>query len=257
MKPGTALPLAGATALVTGSTRGLGRAIAEGFAEAGANLALVARTAETLQSQMRELGKFGVKVWGFPFDLARVDQIARWYDNVIREVGEINVLVNAAGVNSRAPAVDFSLEEWRKVLDVNLTAPFRLSQCFAKELISRRRPGKIVNIASLLTQGARPMIVAYTTSKGGIGQLTKALAVEWAPHHINVNAIGPGYFRTDMNRPLYEDPTFNQWVIDRTPMKRWGEPKDLVGAALFFASSASDYVTGQILYVDGGWLAHL
>jgi gluconate 5-dehydrogenase len=249
--------LAGTTALVTGSTRGLGRAIAQAFAAAGANLVLMARDSEALERQASELRASGVRVWSFAFDLARVEEIPEMYTGLVREVGEVNALVNVAGVNSRSPAVDFPLDEWRRVLDVNLTAPFVLCQCFARELIGRGAPGKVVNIASLLTQAARPMIVAYTASKGGVGQLTKALAVEWAPHRINVNAVGPGYFRTDMNRPLFEDPAFNQWVIDRTPMRRWGEPEDLAGAVVFLASPAADYITGQVLYVDGGWLANL
>lgn len=249
--------LEGRTALITGASRGLGRAIAAGFAAAGAKLALIGRIRSNLEAVAEELRNSGAVVHCFPYDLSKIDGIPELYEWIAAAAGEVNILINVAGKNFRVPAIDFPLEEWRSILDLNLTAPFVLSQCFARPLIREGKPGKIVNIASLMTAATRPMIPAYTASKGAIGQLTKALAVEWAEHRINVNAVGPGYFKTELTRPLHQDPAFNKWVLDRTPMKRWGEPGDLVGAVVFMSSSAADFITGQVLYVDGGWLANI
>ncbi len=250
-------PLEGRTALITGASRGLGRAIASGFAAAGAKLALIGRIRSNLEAVAEELRNSAAEVHCFPYDLSKIEGIPELYEWIVAAAGEVNILINVAGKNFRVPAVDFPMEEWRSILDLNLTAPFVLSQCFARPLIREGKPGKIVNIASLMTAATRPMIPAYTASKGAIGQLTKALAVEWAEHRINVNAVGPGYFKTELTRPLHQDPAFNKWVLDRTPMRRWGEPRDLVGAVVFLSSSASDFITGQILYVDGGWLANV
>jgi gluconate 5-dehydrogenase len=249
--------LEGRSALVTGASRGLGRAIALALAAAGANLALIGREKSTLEAVGGEAERYGKRVFCLPYDLAKIEGIAGLYGRVHETTGGIDILVNVAGRNIRGPSADYPLAEWRSVLELNLTAPFVLSQCFARARISANQPGKIVNIASLLTERGRAQIAAYTASKGGIGQLTKALAVEWAPYRINVNGVGPGYFRTELTRPLYEDPEFDRWVLDKTPMRRWGEPGDLAGAAVFLASPAADFITGQILYVDGGWLAHL
>jgi gluconate 5-dehydrogenase len=249
--------LRGRTALITGASRGLGRAIALAFAAAGARLALVGREKSTLEAVGKESELHGSEVHCFPYDLAKVEGIAGLFAEVEEATGGPDILVNVAGRNFRGPSVDFPLTQWQGILDLNLTVPFVLSQCFARPLMAAGKAGKIVNIASLLTERGRALIAAYTASKGGIGQLTKALAVEWAPHKINVNAVGPGYFRTELTRPLYEDPAFNRWVLEKTPMGRWGEPSDLAGAAVFLASPAADFITGQTLYVDGGWLAHL
>jgi gluconate 5-dehydrogenase len=249
--------LAGRIALVTGASRGLGRAIARAFVEAGADLVVVSRGKQALEEAAADFRSTGKRAWAFDYDLGEVDGIPDLFARITAETGLIQILANVAGVNIRGQAVDFPLKEWRRVLELNVTAPFVLSQCFARELIRRGEPGKIINIASLLTEAARPTIPAYTASKGAIRQLTKALAVEWAKHRINVNAVGPGYFSTELTRPLWEDPQFDRWVLDRTPMRRWGQPGDLTGAAVFLASPASDFVTGHILYVDGGWLANL
>ncbi|RPJ57638.1 MAG: SDR family oxidoreductase [Acidobacteria bacterium] len=249
--------LKGRTAIITGASRGLGRAIATGLGAAGAKLGLIGRTRSTLEAVAEEMRSGGAEVHCFPYDLSNIEGIPDLYECIQATVGEVNILVNVAGKNYRVPAVDFPLEEWRSILNLNLTAPFVLSQCFARPLIREGKPGKIVNIASLMTAATRPLIPAYTASKGGIGQLTKALAVEWAEHRINVNAVGPGYFKTELTKPLHEDPCFDRWVLDSTPMKRWGEPRDLVGAVVFLSSSAADFITGQILYVDGGWLANI
>ncbi|RPI22160.1 MAG: SDR family oxidoreductase [Acidobacteria bacterium] len=249
--------LEGRTALITGASRGLGRAIATGFAAAGAKLVLIGRVRSNLESVAQELRDKGAEVHCFPYDLSKVEGIPELYEWITSAAGEVNILINVAGKNFRVPAIEFPLEEWRGVVDLNLTAPFVLSQCFARPLIREGKPGKIVNIASLMTAAARPMIPAYTASKGALGMLTKALAVEWAQYRINVNAVGPGYFKTELTRPLHQDPVFDKWVLERTPMKRWGEPGDLVGAVVFLSSSAADFITGQILYVDGGWLANV
>jgi len=244
-------------AMVTGASRGLGRAIAIGMAEAGADIVMVSRGKSSLEKTSTMVKGTGRRSWVFPFDLSQIDKIHDWYEDVLKQVGQIDTLINVAGTIHRAPAVDFPLKEWQRVLNLNLTAVFVLSQAFAKVCIKEKKPGKIINIASLLSEAARSYIPAYTASKGGVRQLTKALAVEWAPFGINVNAIGPGYFETELTKPLVEDKKFTRWVQERTPMRRWGKPEELVGAAIFLASPASDFITGQIIYVDGGWLASL
>lgn len=249
--------LSNKTALITGASRGLGRAIALAFAEAGADVALVSRGKEALNTLAQEIEGLGRKSWGFPFDLTRVKKISDRFDQILNTTKRLDVLVNVAGMIHREPAVDFPLEKWEEIITLNLTSPFVLSQCFARACFVSKQPGKIINIASLASERTRGSIPAYNASKGGIRQLTRSLAVEWASHQINVNAIGPGYFETELTKSLVENKTFNRWVLDNTPMNRWGQPDDLVGAAVFLASKASDFITGQVLYVDGGWLASL
>ena len=244
-------------ALVTGGNRGLGLGIAKGFAQAGADVALMARGEDQLRAAAAELEAAGRRAWCFPFDLAATDAIAGAFGEVCSETGGVDVLLNCAGIQRRGPAEELSLDDWQAVLSVNLTSIFALSQAFARHCIQAGKPGKIINIGSLACEAARPTTSPYTAAKGGVKQLTKALAVEWAKHGINVNAIGPGYFDTEMTRPLVENPEFDEWVKGKTPLARWGKPEDLVGAAVFLASTASDFVTGQIIYVDGGWLANL
>ncbi len=249
--------LTGKVALVTGASRGLGQTLAEGLVDFGADVVLVARNREALERVAGRVAHKRRRAWVFPFDLSRVDEIPELYRRIVEATGGVDVLVNVAGIQRRALAKDISLEDWRAVLEVNLTAVFALSQAFARERISSGKPGNIVNIGSLMCEGHRPTTVAYTVSKGGIRQLTRALAVEWAQHGIRVNAIAPGYFATEMTRPLQENPELDAWVKRRAPLGRWGQPEELVGAAVFLASEASSYVTGHILFVDGGWLANL
>ena len=244
-------------ALVTGGSRGLGLGIARGLAEYGADIVLVARSEKRLAQSKEALGKAGRTIWTFSFDLHNLKEIPDFFSRVSKTTGGVDILVNNAGVNRRAPAEKVSLEEWQEILELNLTSVFLLSQAFAREHIASGKPGKIINIGSLACEVTRPTLAAYTASKGGIRQLTKALAVEWAKYKINVNAIGPGYFATEMTRPLTKNANFDKWVRKKTPLGRWGRPEDLVGAAVFLASAASDFVTGQVLYVDGGWLANL
>ena len=249
--------LNGKTALVTGASRGLGRAIAIAFAQAGADIVLCARGAQALEEVAKNIRSLNRKAWIFTHDFSDIRGIQNLFEKIQDTTQQIDILANVAGTNHRTKAIDFPLSEWYRVMDVNLTAPFVLSQCFAKACIKEGRSGKIVNIASLTSEAARPSIPAYTASKAGIKLLTMALAVEWAQHNINVNAIGPGYYDTELTRPLVEDEKFSEWVKQSTPMERWGVPDELCGAAVFLASNASDYMTGQTMYVDGGWLANL
>lgn len=247
--------LQGKCALITGGSRGIGFGIAEGFAEAGADIVLLARTQRSLDEAAGKLRTAGTKVSTYQFDMETLAEIPHIYAQVVKDVGGIDILVNNAGVTRRAPAENITLEEWQRVIDVDLTAVFALSQAFAKERIASGRTGKIINIASLMSEQVRQNNAPYAASKGGIRQLTKALAVDWAKYKINVNAIGPGYIQTDLTQSLWQDPEFDAWVVKRTPLARWGLPKDLACAAVFLASEASDFITGQTLYVDGGWLA--
>ena len=190
-----------------------------------------------------------------PVDLRRTEGLSSWYDRLVAECGRPNLLINAAGIARRGPAESLSTADWDDTLAVNLTAVFLLSQAFARNLIDAGEPGRIINIASLMTAAARKTTAAYTASKGGIGQLTKALAVDWADKGILVNAIAPGYITTKLTEPLWTDVAFDAWVKSRCPLGRWGAPEDIAWPAVFLASPAAGYITGQILYVDGGWMA--
>ena len=242
--------------LITGSSRGLGNAIARGFASAGALVILNGRNRDNLQRAVEQFKREGLRAFGYPFDVTLSLEVDQAVDLIEKEVGPIDILINNAGTNIRASLETVSDETWEEVLRVNLSSVFRVSRAVARKMIERRQ-GKIINIASLASEQARPSIAPYASAKGGVKMLTKAMAVEWARHNIQVNAIGPGYFKTEMTRPLTEDPKFDAWVKMRTPLGRWGEPQELVGAAIFLASRASDFVTGHILYVDGGFLAAL
>ncbi|NOZ60892.1 MAG: glucose 1-dehydrogenase [Calditrichaeota bacterium] len=242
-------------ALVTGASRGLGRAIALGYAQAGADLVLISRGENALHQVEKEIRELGRRAFVFPTDLLATEKIPALFQQIVEQVKSVDILVNVAGTVHRQAAVDFPLSEWKKIFELNVTAPFVLSQEFAKHCIAKNKSGKIIYIASLLSERGRESIPAYTASKGAIRQLTQALAVEWAPHKINVNAIGPGYFETELTKPLIEDEKVNRWVLEKTPLHRWGQPDDLVGTAIFLAAPASDFITGQVIYVDGGWLA--
>jgi gluconate 5-dehydrogenase len=248
--------LTGRVALVTGASRGLGFALARGLAEAGATVAVNAREETRLAEAVSTLAAEGLRVRPTPFDVTDPAAVAYGVAALERSIGPVDVLVNNAGIQRRGPLEAVTEATWREVLETNLTAPFLVARAVVPGMIARRR-GKIVNVTSLADSVARPTIAPYAASKGGLRQLTRAMAVEWARHNVQVNGIGPGYFRTEMNTALVDDPKFDAWVRSRTPAGRWGEPAELVGAAVFLASAASDFVTGQIIYVDGGVLAAL
>jgi len=244
--------LEGKVALVTGASAGLGQAIAIALAEAGADVVCHGntRTPDLTLAQISRLGRQNLAVAG---DLAKKETPRALVEATLKKFSRMDILVNNAGTIRRAPAVDYSEEDWNTVLEVNLSAVFRLSQLAGRAMLEQGS-GKIVNIASLLSFQGGITVPAYAASKGGVAQLTKALANEWAGKGINVNAIAPGYMRTDNTMALQQDETRNRQILDRIPAGRWGEPADLAGAAVFLASSASDYVNGHVLVVDGGWM---
>lgn len=248
--------LSGRTALITGSTRGLGRAMAEGLAAAGAHVVLNGRTAESVAHAARELRATHAGVTEAAFDVTSEDAVQKVFERFDESGIQIDILVNNAGIQHRKPMVDLALADWQRILDVNLTSAFLLGREAARRMIPRGQ-GKIINIGSLLSGLARATVAPYAVSKGGIKMLTQSMAVEWAASGIQANAIGPGYMLTDMNQALASNAEFDQWVKARTPAQRWGQANELVGAAVFLASRASDYVNGQIIYVDGGMSAVL
>ena len=241
--------------LVTGGSKGIGFGIAKSLAEAGADIVLVARNQADLENARDELSQIGRRIWTYSFDMSKIKEIDGMFTAVIKDVGGIDILVNNAGATRRGPAETLTAEDWNFVINLNMTAVFTLCQAFAKECIQGGKKGKIVNIASLMSEQVREDNAPYAASKGGIRQLTKALAVDWAKHQINVNAIGPGFIQTDLTQPLWENDEFNKWLKWKTPWGRWGNPEDLGNAAVYLAAPASDFVTGQVLYVDGGLLS--
>jgi gluconate 5-dehydrogenase len=250
--------LSGKTALVTGGGRGIGLALAKGLAEHGADVALVARTKEQLEEGAGNIhAETGRNAWTFPFDVENVEAIEGLFESIVAKTHGIDVLVNCAGMTIRGPAEDVDLATWNRLIQVNLTSVLVLSQVFCRHCKQTGKPGRIINIGSLTCHAARPTTAAYGTSKSGLLMLTKTLAVEWAKYNINVNLIGPGYIATELTKPLWTNDEFNQWVMAKTPLARWGRPEDLVGAAVLLASRAGDFITGQIIYVDGGWIALL
>jgi gluconate 5-dehydrogenase len=246
--------LSGRTALVTGSSRGLGRAIAEGLAKAGARVMVNGVDPARVEAATAEMCAAGHAADGSAFDVTNEVEIVAAFERFDAEGIEVDILVNNAGIQVRKPLIEFSSAEWRKVIETNLTSAFIVGREAAKRMIPRKR-GKIINIGSLASELARPTVGPYTAAKGGIRNLTRSMAVEWAASGVQANAIGPGYMLTDMNQALVNNADFNAWLMSRIPSKRWGRPDELVGAAVFLASSASDYVNGQIIYVDGGMLA--
>jgi gluconate 5-dehydrogenase len=247
--------LSGKTALITGSSDGLGLAMARGLAAAGAGIVLNGRDAKKLAAAAKSFAEAGHKVKARAFDVADEKAVLGAFEHFDADGVEIDMLVNNAGIQLRKPMVDLATDEWRRVVDVHLTGSFQVGREAARRMIARGRGGKIINIASLGSEVARPTISPYVAAKGGVRMLTRSMAAEWAKHDIQANAIGPGYIATEMNRALLDDPKFDAWVKGRTPSGRWGKPEDLIGVTVFLASPASDYVNGQIIYVDGGLLA--
>tara|TARA_R110002051_G_scaffold44442_1_gene89894 strand:+ start:291 stop:1058 length:768 start_codon:yes stop_codon:yes gene_type:complete len=248
--------LAGRTALVTGSSRGLGLAIARGLAEAGAAVVLNGVNAERLEETAAAVRAEGFSVSSAAFDVTDEAAVVATFERFDAEGVAIDILVNNAGIQYRKPIVELDLANWNRVIDTNLTSAFLVSREAAKRMLPRKH-GKVVNIGSLMSGLGRATVAPYTAAKGGIKTLTQAMAAEWAEHGIQANAIGPGYMLTDMNQALIDNVEFDSWVKGRTPSRRWGRPDELIGAAVFLASDASNYVNGQIIYVDGGMSAVL
>lgn len=245
--------ITGKNALVTGSDKGLGAAIALALAEAGANVAIHGRTSDDndVSDQIRKLGRDSSF---YPVDLTSSGACERLLREVIRNVGTLDILINNAGCIRRCAAAESPSEFWDEVIQLNLTVVSRLSQLAGKHMLDRGHGGKIVNIASVLSFQGGVFVPSYAAAKGGVAQLTKALANEWAAKGINVNAIAPGYMETDNTKALRDDPARSRQILERIPSGRWGKPSDLAGAAVFLCSPAADYIHGHILVVDGGWL---
>ena len=243
--------LHGRLALITGSSRGIGLALAEGLGNAGAAIVLNGRTEERVEDACRRLTDKGIAASGACFDATDPEAVQDAVGRIEAGTGPIDILVNNAGIQHRAPLQEFPIAAFRHVMETNLFSAFYVGQAVAQRMIPRRR-GVIVNICSVQSELGRPSIAPYAASKGGLKMLTKGMAVDWGPHGIRVNGLGPGYFQTELNEALVNDAEFTAWLSRRTPLGRWGRVEELVGAALFLASDASSFVTGHVLYVDGG-----
>lgn len=242
-------------ALITGGTHGLGMAMAKGLASAGATLLINGHTEEKMKSALAEYKAAGFTAHGFLFDVTNEAEVKSAVDKIEQEVGPIDILINNAGIIMRTPMLEMEAADFRKVIDIDLVGPFIVSKHVGKYMI-QRKAGKIINICSMMSELGRNTVSAYAAAKGGLKMLTKNMATEWARHNIQVNGIGPGYFATAQTAPIRtEGHPFNEFIINRTPAGRWGDPEDLAGAAIFLSSAASNFVNGQIIYVDGGLLA--
>ncbi len=237
--------------LITGSTSGIGNVLAEGLAQAGAFVILNGRTEKNVDQAVKSFLARGYKTSGAAFDITKAEEVELRIAELESDLGTIDVLVNNAGIQHRAPLEEFKLEDWNKVINTNLTGAFIVSQAVIKLMITRRS-GKIINICSLQSELARPSIAPYSTAKGGLKMLTRSMATEWAKYNIQVNAIGPGYFKTEMTKALWENQEFDTWLCKRTPANRWGNPEELIGTLIYLSSAASSFLNGQIIYVDGG-----
>jgi gluconate 5-dehydrogenase len=247
----TLFNLSGKIALVTGSSQGIGLALAEGLAAAGARVVINGRDAAKLEAARSTLAAKGLAVSAAGFDLTDEAAVLAGVAEIEREVGPIDILVNNAGMQFRTTLEDFPLEKWRELMRVNVESAFIVGKAVARGMIARKA-GKIINITSVQSELGRPTIAPYTATKGAIKMLTKGMCADWAKHGIQVNAIGPGYFKTPLNQALVDNPEFSSWLEKRTPAGRWGNVEELVGAAIFLASPASSFVNGHVLYVDGG-----
>ncbi len=248
--------LSGKTALITGSSRGLGRAFAEGLANAGARVILNGVDAKRLEEAATAMRSAGRDVLTAAFDVTDEAAVIAAFERLDRDGIRVDILVNNAGIQFRKPMLELETADWRRVIDTNLTSAFLVGREAARRM-AERGSGKIINIGSLTSELARATVAPYTVAKGGIKMLTKAMAAEWAEKGIQANAIGPGYMITDMNEALLTNPEFDAWVKARTPARRWGRPEELAGTVIYFASAASDYVNGQIVYADGGMISVL
>jgi gluconate 5-dehydrogenase len=243
--------LSGRVALVTGSSAGIGRALAGGFARAAARVVINGRDAGKVEAVVRQLKAAGLEAYGMAFDATDSKAVAAGVARIEQEIGPIDILVNNAGMQRRMALEDYPEETWRELMRTNLDSVFFVGQAVARVMIPRRR-GRIINICSVQSELGRPNIAPYTASKGAVKMLTKGMAIDWGKHGIRVNGLGPGYFKTELNKALVADEKFSAWLTGRTPLGRWGDVEELVGAAIFLASDASSFVTGHVLYVDGG-----
>ena len=248
--------LTGKVALVTGATHGLGMAMAKGIGRAGANLIINGNSSnEKIDKAVAIFKSEGIKAFGYRFDVTNEDQVQKAIARIENEVGIIDTLINNAGIIKRTPLLDMEVNDFEQVIKVDLVSPFIVSKAVVKGMI-KRKSGKIINICSMMSELARNTVGAYAAAKGGLKMLTQNMCVEWAPYNIQVNGIGPGYFATEQTKPIrVEGHPFNEFIVNRTPAGMWGDPDELQGAAVFLSSKASDFVNGQILYVDGGILA--
>jgi gluconate 5-dehydrogenase len=243
--------LKGKRALITGSSQGIGLAIAEGLAQAGARVVLNGRDLKKLENAKTELETKGIKSSAANFDVTNEEEVSIAIDYIEREQGPIDILFNNAGMQFRAPLEEYPADKFRELMRVNVESAFLVGKAVARHMIARKA-GKIINICSVQSELGRPSIAPYTATKGAIKMLTKGMCADWAKHNIQVNAIGPGYFKTPLNQALVDNPEFSSWLEKRTPAGRWGNVDELVGAAVFLASGASSFINGHILYVDGG-----
>ena len=247
--------LSGKRALITGGTHGLGMAMAKGLGQAGATLVINGHTKDKMDEALAEYAKAGLQAHGYLFDVTNEDAVVQAVEKIEKEVGAIDIVINNAGIIVRTPLLDLSVEDFRKVVDIDLTGPFIVSKHVARNMI-KRKAGKIINICSMMSELGRDNVSAYAAAKGGLKMLTKNMATELARYNIQVNGIGPGYFATSQTAPLRTaGHPFNNFIISRTPAGRWGDPEDLIGTTIFLSSNASNFVNGQIIYVDGGILA--
>ncbi|WP_439891137.1 glucose 1-dehydrogenase [Ralstonia sp. 25C] len=248
--------LSGRTALITGASSGIGLALAGGLARAGARVVLNARGQEKLTPAADNLRAQGADVHTAAFDVTDSAAVTEGIARVEAELGPIDILVNNAGMQRRAPLEQFETAQWHELMKTNVDSVFLVGQAVARHMIPRGR-GKIINICSVQSELGRPGIAPYTASKGAVKMLTKGMAIDWGPHGLQVNGLGPGYFKTELTQALVANAEFTAWLVGRTPSRRWGDVEDLVGAAVFLSSKASDFVNGHILYVDGGVTATL
>jgi gluconate 5-dehydrogenase len=248
--------LDGRVALVTGSSAGIGLELARGLGQAGATVVLNGRGESKVTNAAAQLKSEGLIVHARVFDVTQSQSVKAAVDDIETSIGAIDILINNAGMQRRAPLEDFREEDWHELMRTNLDSVFMVGQAVARKMIPRKR-GRIINICSVQSELGRPNIAPYTASKGAVKMLTKGMAIDWGPHGINVNGIGPGYFATELNAALVADEKFTTWLVGRTPSRRWGDVQDLAGAAVFLASDASKFVNGHILYVDGGVTATL
>jgi gluconate 5-dehydrogenase len=248
--------LSGRQALITGSSQGIGLSLAEGLSAAGASVVINGRDPNKVAAAVAHLNARDLRAIGMPFDVTDPLAVKLAISAIEDHHGPVDILVNNAGIQRRSPLHEYPYETWREVMTANVDSIFLVSQAVALKMIPRGR-GKIINIASLQSEAARPGIAPYTASKGAVKNLTKGMCADWARYGIQVNAIGPGYFDTPLNKALIEDPVFDEWLRKRTPAGRWGKIEELQGAAIFLAAHASDFINGQTIYVDGGVLAVL